>query len=160
MTNMTSYNEEQILNLMKERRSVRSFKQKEIEPDKLEKILEAARWSQSANNAQPWRLIVIKDRSTLKKLSKAAPYGRFIQEAPLALAIVADKGRSPKWYLHDTCILSHQVCLMAWALGIGTCWIGSMNREKGAKILDLEKKEYLTTVLPLGYPKGNPGSSD
>lgn len=43
---------------------------------------------------------------------------------------------------------------MAWALGIGTCWIGSMNREKAKEILGLGKDDYLLTILPMGYIKG------
>jgi len=45
--------------------------------------------------------------------------------------------------------------LMAWALGIGTCWIGSMNMEKAKEILGLGKDDYLLTILPMGYIKGN-----
>jgi nitroreductase len=45
--------------------------------------------------------------------------------------------------------------LMAWSLGIGTCWIGSMNRERAKKILRLNVDEYLLTVLPFGYIQGD-----
>ena len=76
--------------------------------------------------------------------------------APFAIAIVAQKNETPKWYIHDTSMATHQICLMAWSLGLGTCWIGSFDRDKGAELLNLGKKEYLTTVLPLGYPKSIP----
>ena len=150
------YNSEEILRLMKERRSVRSFTDKPIEDEKLNMILEAGRWCQSANNAQPWRFIVIKNKQTIKNLANKAPYGRFISQAPVVLAIVALNTNSNKWFLHDTCILSQQICLIAWSLGIGTCWIGSMDREKAGKILNLKQNEFLTTILPLGYPKSIP----
>ncbi len=66
----------------------------------------------------------------------------------------------PKWYLQDTSMCAHQICLMATALDLGTCWIGSLDRDKAAKLLKLAPHEFLTTVLPIGYPKsetnGNP----
>ena len=84
-----------------------------------------------------------------------APYGRFIKQVSVVLAIVGLKSKSKKWFLHDTCILSQQICLMAWSLGIGTCWIGSMDREKAKTLLNLEEDDYLLTILPFGYIKGS-----
>jgi nitroreductase len=143
---------EDILQLMKDRRSVRSFQKKLIPDEIITQILEAARWCQSASNVQPWRFIVIKQMDLLQKIAKLAPYGKFVAEVPVALAIVADTDAAPKWYLQDTSMLTHQICLMAWAFGIGTCWIGSVDREKAAQLLQLKSHEYLTTILPLGFP--------
>jgi nitroreductase len=61
---------------------------------------------------------------------------------------------SPNWYLHDTCFASLQLALAAWSFGIGTCWIGRINRDNVKEILNLKKGDHLLTVLPLGYPKG------
>ncbi len=44
--------------------------------------------------------------------------------------------------------------LMAWALGIGTCWIGTMDRAKAKEILELGENDFVLTVLPMGYIKG------
>ncbi|MHA1646585.1 MAG: nitroreductase family protein [Promethearchaeota archaeon] len=138
---------------MKERRSIRAFKNDLVSDDDIQKILKAARWCQSASNRQPWRFIVIKNKKVLEQLSNIASYGKFIKMAPVAIAVIALKGTSPNYYLIDTSMVSHQICLMAYSLGLGTCWIGSLDREKGAELLKLETTEYLTTVLPLGYPK-------
>ena len=48
-----------------------------------------------------------------------------------------------------------QLALAAWTFGIGTCFIGNINREKVKELLNLKKKDYLLTVLPLGYPYGD-----
>nr|MDO8113562.1 nitroreductase family protein [Candidatus Sigynarchaeota archaeon] len=149
-------NPDDIMQLMKERRSIRSFKPDTIPDETIRTILEAARWCQSASNKQPWRFIVVKNKDLIKALGKCATYGNFIQEAPVILAVVADKGTAPKWYLHDTCLVTQQICLISWALGLGTCWIGSMDRDKAGKLLDLAKDEFLTTILPIGYPKSIP----
>jgi nitroreductase len=144
---------EEVLELMKSRRSVRSFSETPIPDSAIEMILEAARWCQSASNRQPWRFIVIKNKDLLEKIAKLAIYGRFIKQASVAIAIIADAKLAPNWYIHDTSMVSHQICLMAWALGIGTCWIGSLDRDKTAELLQIGKNEFVTTVLPLGYPE-------
>lgn len=145
-----------VLNLMKNRRSIRAYQKKEVPEDALMRILEGARWCQSASNRQPWRFIIVRNREKIKDLSSLATYGKFIRDAPVVIAIVADKREAPKWYFHDTCMVSHQICLIAWSLGLGTCWIGSLDRDAGAKLLKLKEGEYLTTILPIGYPRSIP----
>ena len=90
----------------------------------------------------------------LMKISKAAPYGKFLADAPLAIAIIANSKLSPNWYLQDTSMVAHQMALMAWSEGIGTCWIGSMDRVVIGSLLQIKLGEFVTTVLPFGYPKG------
>lgn len=151
ISDLHGMNPEEVLHLMKDRRSIRKFKPDPIEDEKIEKLLEAARWTQSASNRQPWRFIVIKNKETISKLQDAAKFGDFVSQAPMVIAIIANKKRSPNWYIHDTSMAAHQICLMAWALDLGTCWIGSMDRIKAAEVLELDKNEYVTTILPIGY---------
>ncbi len=145
-----------VLDLMKDRRSIRSFTFEPVAEEKIEKILEAARWTQSASNRQPWKLIVIKNRPLIAELSEIALYGRFIRTAPVVIAIVGLKDEAPQWYLQDNSMLAHQICLMAWSQGLGTCWIGSLDRDKGAEILKLRDKDFLITVLPIGHFRTKP----
>ena len=145
---------EKLLEFMKNRRSIRSFQNTPIAEDAIEMLLEAARWTPSASNRQPWEFIVIKDSELLEKVSSNAMYGKFVKRAPLAIAIVGKKKISPNWYVIDTSLVSMNMMLMAWSLGIGTCWIGSMDREKAKEILKLDEDDYLLTILPFGYVKG------
>lgn len=142
------------LNFLKGRRSIRSFQDKPVTEKEIEMILEAGRWTPSASHRQPWEFIVIKNKEILEKISKNAFYGKFIKEAPVAIAIVGKIKTSNKWYIIDTSLVSMNMMLMAWALGIGTCWIGAMKREKVKKDLGLDTNDYLLTVLPFGYIKG------
>lgn len=148
-------NSEEFLEFIKNRRSIRSFQNKQIQENEIEMILEAGRWAPSASNKQPWEFIVIKDREFIIKVAKAASYGRFIKEAPVLIAIIAKTRISPKWYIIDTSLVTMNMMLMAWSLGIGTCWIGAMNREKAKQILELKDTDYVATILPFGYIKGN-----
>ncbi|NVM36773.1 MAG: nitroreductase family protein [Candidatus Lokiarchaeota archaeon] len=142
------------LKFLKERRSIRSFQEKQIPENEIEMILEAGRWAPSASNRQPWEFVVVKNKEILDKLSKSAIYGNFIKGVPVAIAIVAKIKTSPKWYLIDTSLVSINMMLMAWSLGIGTCWIGAMSRDKAKKIIGLGENDHLLTVLPFGYIKG------
>lgn len=125
-----------------------------IPEDEIEMIIEAARWTPSASNRQPWEFIVIKNQNILEKISQVAIYGKFIKRAPLAIAIVGKVKENPNWYIQDISLASMNIILMAWSLGIGTCWIGSMDRNNAKKILGLGKEDFLLTVFPMGYIKG------
>jgi len=147
-------NPEDLLEFIKSRRSIRSFQDKQVPDNEIHMILEAGRWAPSASNKQPWEFHLIRDKEFLKEIAKNAIYGRHIKRAPFAIAIVGKKQTSPNYYIQDTSLVSMTMMLMAWSLGIGTCWIGSMNREKVKVILGLGKDDYLLTVLPMGYIKG------
>ncbi|MFX0027718.1 MAG: nitroreductase family protein [Candidatus Hermodarchaeota archaeon] len=144
-----------LLDFIKKRRSIRAFLDKPVPDEEIEMILEAGRWAPSASNRQPWNFVLIKNRNTLKEIAKATGYGWFIAEASFAIAIVGKPRTSGKWYVIDTSLVSMNMMLMAWSLKIGTCWIGSMNKDKAKEILGLSKNDYLLTVLPFGYIKGD-----
>ncbi len=146
---------EEFLKFLKERRSIRTYLDKMISDKELEMILEAGRWSPSASNKQPWEFLVIKNKEILKKISKKAFYGIHIKRAPLAIAIVGKIKENPNYYIQDTSFVSMNMMLMAWSLGIGTCWIGALERDAVKEMLGLDKNDNLLTVLPMGYIKGN-----
>jgi len=149
-------NSDEVLKLMKERRSIRDYKNEEVPNSLINKILEAGRWCQSSANRQPWRFIVIRDKELIKKLSQVTSYGSFVKEAPVVIAIVTNINESPTFHLHDSAMAAHQMCLMVSALDLGTCWIGTMDRLKCAKLLKLKQEEHLTTILPIGIPQNIP----
>ena len=144
----------EFLEFIKSRRSIRAFESKDIPEEHIKMILEAGQWAPSASNRQPWEFIVVKNHEVREKLAKAASYGRFIKQASVVVAIIGKPKISPKWYIIDTSLVSMNMMLMAWALDIGTCWIGAMDREKAKKVLELDKDDYLLTILPFGYIKG------
>ena len=144
----------ELLEFLKNRRSIRKYQDKPIEDEDINMILEAGRWCCSASNKQPWEFIVIKNRELINELSNTAIYGKFIKKAPIIIAIVGKIKENPNWYIQDTSLASMSMILMAWSLGLGTCWIGSLNRVKAKKILGISKDDFLLTVLPLGYIKG------
>ncbi|MFX0059533.1 MAG: nitroreductase family protein [Candidatus Hodarchaeota archaeon] len=143
------------LDFIKSRRSIRNFQDKMISDNEINMILEAGRWAPSASNRQPWVFIVLKDRDFINKIAKVASYGKFIKEASVVIAIIGKTKTSPKWYIIDTTLVTMNMMLMAWSLGIGTCWIGTMNRDKAKQILELNNDDYVATILPFGYIRGD-----
>lgn len=142
------------LKLLKARRSIRSFEDRTIEDNILTEIFETCRWCMSAVNRQPWEFYVIRNKDLIKKIAKECTTGPFAASAPVLVVLVGDKEAQPNWYVHDLCFISLQLSLAAWTFGIGTCWIGRINRENVKDILGLKEKDHLLTILPLGYPKG------
>ncbi|MGV9197672.1 MAG: nitroreductase family protein [Promethearchaeia archaeon] len=142
---------QELLSLIKERRSIRSFSEKMIPDEDLDMILEAGRWAPSASNRQAWKFIVIKKRELIEQLAKTAIYGKFVKEAPVLIAIVGFVHENPNWYVQDTTLASMNMMLTAWSLNIGTCWIGSMDRDKAKDLLGIKPDNFLLTILPFGY---------
>jgi nitroreductase len=145
---------EEFLQFLKNRRTIRQFQTKIISDKEINMILEAGRWAPSASNRQPWEFLIIKDEMIKQELVKIARYGKFIKNAPIVIAIIGKIKQNPRWYIQDTTLVSMNMMLMAWALGIGTCWIGTMDREKARKVLNLDENHFVLTVLPMGYIKG------
>ncbi|MBY9005744.1 MAG: nitroreductase family protein [Candidatus Lokiarchaeota archaeon] len=143
------------LNFLKQRRSIRSFQEKKVPDKEINMILEAGQWAPSASNHQPWEFLVIRNKDIIIKLSNLARYGHFIKESSVLIAIVGKIQENPKWYVQDTSLASMNMMLMAWHLNIGTCWIGSLDREKAKELLKIKEGDFLLTILPFGYIKGD-----
>lgn len=114
----------------KKRHSVRKYTGKEIEQEKLDKILEAAHAAPTAANMQPVRLMVVKSKEGLEKVGKAAN----IYQAPAAIVVCADKTKAWKRPFDgkittdiDASILTDHMMLEATELGLGSVWICYFN---------------------------------
>jgi len=161
--------ESKVLEIIKERYSVRSYLDKPIEEEKLNIILEAARLAPSASNSQPWHFYIVKNREKIKALAEKMPLGTqvvgnaFISEAPVV--IVATAGPisvlhkvaafivNRRWYYLDIGIAVEHMALAAWEQGIGSCWIGWFDEKKIKRLLDIPGDQEVIAMLTLGYPK-------
>jgi len=138
----------EVLEAIRTRRSVRSFKAEPIPDQDIVGILEAARWAPSAGNRQPWTFIYVKDPQILRMVKNCAPglYGA----APAAIVMGIDKKDERRGVL-DVCFAAQNVLLAAHALGIGSCPIVSFNGEAIRKILNAPGSWEPILVLSLGY---------
>ncbi|NMG83732.1 MAG: nitroreductase [Methanosarcinales archaeon] len=147
-----------VLNTIKLRRSIRAFKDQEVEEEKLLQILEAARLSPSPKNLQERIFIIVKDREKREALADAALGQKFVGEAPVVIAAcsvnteyVMPSGQSA--YPIDITIALDHITLQAVAEGLGTCWIGAFDEKKVKKILNIPESVRVVMLLPIGYPK-------
>jgi len=150
-----------VFEAIKTRRSVRSYKDRDIEEEKLKKILEAARLAPSAKNLQQWKFVVVREREKRKKLAEAANRQDFIGEAPVVIAAVSLNpnnvmGCGVPSYPVDLAIAVDHMTLQAVEEGLGTCWIGAFDQEKVKEILKVPEDYKVVVLLPLGYPADTP----
>jgi nitroreductase len=140
-----------VYDCLKTRYTVRQFTADPVPNAVVDKLIRAAVWSPSSRNQQPWRLVVIRDRETLKAIGEVASSGRFIGDAPLAIAIAMDSADRPEL---DAGRLLQQMEIMAWSEGLGTCFVGLQDSGQNSRVkemLGIPEGMELVTVLPFGY---------
>ena len=138
---------------IRRRRTTRAFLPTKVSDAVIGKILEAGRLTPSARNLQPWHFVVIQDCSMLKQLGTLCTTGRFIEHASCAIAVVTDPTNS--WHEIDGARAVQSMELAGWNEGVGTCWIGNMERNRIKDLLGIPQGLHLLTILPFGYPVEN-----
>ena len=148
-----------ILNLLKTRRSIRKYKDLPVEEEKIEKCLEAARWAPSASNKQPWEFLIVTDKQVRKKLSEIHPYARFVAESPVVFISLTNPEVHAKYHMSDSALATLQYMIEAHSIGLGTCWAGVIGSSIESEIKDLLGVPEHLNILGLvatGYPDEEP----
>jgi len=152
---------------IRNRRSVRRYLEKSVEDEKIEKILDAARWAPSAGNLQSVEYIVVKDKETRERLSGTS-YGQAQpKEAPVNIVVcvnfpkISHYGRRGEelYSIQESGACIQNLMLTAHSLGLGTCWIGAFDEEKAKEILGIPDHVRPVGIITLGYPDESPSSS-
>jgi nitroreductase len=143
------------------RRSIRAYDSREVEEDKLVRVLESGRLSPSAGNRQERRFVVIRDAKTRKLLSKAAKDQKFVAQTPVVIAACSVETEYVMFcgqpaYPIDTATAVDHMTLAAVEEGLGTCWIGAFDEKKVKEILNIPDNVRVVALLPLGYPSAVP----
>jgi len=156
-----------LIDIIKERKSVRKYLKMPVEREKIIACIEAARLAPSAENIQPWRFIVIDEPTYKKEFCEQVCGGvyrpsSFIKNAPVIVAILAKYSlitdflgrgiQGTNYYLLDIGISGEHLVLQAQELGIGTCWIGWFNQKKAKKFLKLPLPYRVVSLIAMGYP--------
>lgn len=151
-----------LLTLLKSRRSIRRYRPDPVPDEMIEQLLEAGRWAPSASNRQPWAFIIVRDEAIRREVAQHAAYyfirWAHVEEAPLLIVLCGD-GRSPiyRQFLHeDVGLAGSQIMLQAKALGLGTCWLGGLDRQAIAAVLKLPEYVEVIGLLTVGFPAEEP----
>ncbi len=146
--------------VLRTRRSVRSYRPDPIPEDVLKRVLDAARMAPSGLNIQPWKFIVIRNKEIKEKVAKACNNQSFISEAPVVIVacgydIEYDRGgyMGELSMIMDVSIAMTHLILAARAEGLGTCWIGAFSNKELKRILNVPENYNVVAITPLGYPK-------
>lgn len=146
---------------IRKRFSVRAYKDKPVEEEKLMHVLEAARNAPSASNVQEWHFVVVRDRQTRQKLIDVAAGQEFVGQAPIVIAACASNTDhvmrcGQLAYPIDLAIAIDHMTLQATELGLGTCWIVSFHEDRARDLLGIPKDIRIVQLVTLGYPAADP----
>ncbi|MBW1802410.1 MAG: nitroreductase family protein [Deltaproteobacteria bacterium] len=158
---------EELMSIIKNRRSVRRYLDQEVPDDDLQRILDAVRWSPSWANVQCWEVIVVKDSGVKASLQgalhKTNPSQKAIVEAPVVLVLCGKLESSGyykekvttkfgDWLLFDLGVATQSVCLTATDLGLGTVIVGLFDHDRAKDVLGVGDGYDVVVMIPIGYP--------
>lgn len=158
----------ELMDIIKGRRSIRKYQDKEVPEELLQQVLESVRWSPSWANTQCWEVIVVKDPATKTELQEALvktnPARNAMVEAPLVLVLCGklkvsgyykqqEATRLGDWFMFDLGLATQNLCLTAYNAGLGTVIVGLFDHKKATEILGVSEEGYeLVAMIPLGFP--------
>jgi len=156
--------------IVRARRSVRGFSDKPIPPETVAVLAEAARWAPSACNSQTWRFVAITNKATIEQLCREGMgpllKNKWMAQAPLVIVgcvepdLVSNrlgkKFTGIEYNTIDFGIAMEHIVLKATELGLGTCWIGWLNTERVAAIIQAPVNIRILALLAVGYPADEP----
>lgn len=138
------------LELAQNRRSIRKYTEQAVEPEKIEKLLQAALMSPAGKRLNPWEFVVVTDREMLSQMAGCRTYGSsMLTGSPLGIVVCADPNVSDTWKF-DCAIAAENILLEAEDLGLGACWVQVY--ERWVKDESGETAEQLVRGL-LGIPE-------
>lgn len=151
----------EVLEAIRNRRSVRKFKEEPIPAEVIGKLKEALILAPSARNLQPRKFFFITD-SAVREQFHSVTSQDFVGDAPLIVVACRDLSKvsdlaDPHFYtVIDTTLSLQNMVLAATELGLGTCYVGAFERDKVAEILDLPEHLKPLLLIPVGFPAEEP----
>ncbi len=152
--------------LLQQRRSIRAFEPRPVEPEKVRAILEAADAAPSAGNLQAYRMVCVTDPAVRRALAAAALGQGFVAEAPVTIVFLADPAWASSRYgepgrrlfcIQDASIACAYAQLRAADLGLGSVWVGAFDERAVSRAVGAPGDLVPVAVLPVGYPAESPG---
>ncbi|MBU0712213.1 nitroreductase family protein [bacterium] len=154
-----------VVELIKSRRSIRQFKQKEIPQDILINCVDAARIAPSAANLQPLEYILVTDKEQVDYLFPLLRWAAYInpkgdpkpgQHPTAYLIVLLNENHGEKWKFHDVGAAVENFMLAALSYGLGSCWLASVDRNLIRSFYRIPEEYSIDSVIALGYPAEEP----
>lgn len=156
----------ELLEIMKNRRSVRTYTGEPIPQEKLEQVIQAGLLAPSGRAIRPWELIVVRNKETLQKMVGCREgAANMLKGADCAIVVLADPQKTDVWTEDCSIVMAH-MHLMAGSLGLGSCWIQGRLRTTGEtttedylrELLGYPGNYKLEAILSLGMPENHPAA--
>ncbi len=147
-------NAKNIIRFLKRLRAVRQFRPDSIPQEIVDAVLDVARWSGSASNRQPWEFVVIRNKETLRVLSKVEGFASHLGGAAVGIVLVmaGDQGQFEQ-ETYDEGRLSERIMLAAAAYGVGSSigWFRRSGMTDAKAILGIPQERLVRTAISMGY---------
>ena len=156
-----------LIDAIAKRRSVRTYKKRDLPQGVVEQLLESARQAPSAGNVQPWEFVVASTQKTKMAISQAAFEQENLQEVSIIIVVCADEKRAAESYgargkalycLQDTAAAIQNLMLTVCSLGLGSCWIGAFKEDEVRKVINSPVHVRPVALIPVGYPNESPAA--
>ncbi len=156
--------ENQVLKIIHQRKSVRTYTDKVVTKEQFETLVRAAMAAPTARNIQPWQFIVVDDKEKLAKMAEGLPYAKMLDKAPGAIVVCGEivehpeEGMDQLW-IQDCSAATQNILLAAESMGLGAVWTAAYPYEDRIKVvvetLGLPEDIKPLSVVPVGYPGGD-----
>ena len=144
------------IEVLKARRSIRTYSEAPVERAIIEEIVDCARLAPTAMNDQPWDFIVVTAREDLQRIPPMLGHAEFIANAAFAVLVLARDSNCP---VEDCAAATENLLIAAAAHGIGSCWVAGTNQAYGpvvARAFGAPEDRQLTAIVAFGYPAEDP----
>lgn len=150
-----------MIDIIRQRRSIRKFTDQPVEEEKLKLLEEAALRSPASKSANAWEFVVVQDKALIEQLANAKPHGsKLLETAPLAIVVTADESKTEAW-VEDCSVASIFIQLTAQSLGLGSCWVQIRGRNYSDELtaenyvrdlLEIPSTQNVLSIIAVGYP--------
>jgi nitroreductase len=148
-----------MIEAIRKRRSIRAYKPKAVEEEKIREILKAAMFSPTAWDTRAWEFILVNDAKIKKALSEATPYASYVKDAPVVIVICYDIQRGRR-FKEDASICAEHIHLEAVNQGLGSCFTQIADAEGPhgnaeayvKEVLGIPDNYRVQCMMPIGYP--------
>ena len=130
--------------------AVRSYQNKPVPEEVVQRIVDAGHLTASSINLQPWHFVVVQDNETLRQVGSLAKTGPYTAEAALAIVVAVEK--DSRFSVSDASRAIQDMMLTAWAEGVGSNWVGFGGLEKVGSLLGIPSEMDVLAIIPFGYP--------
>jgi nitroreductase len=144
-----------MIDLIKQRRSIRQYTSQPVSDEQIRQMLEAAMAAPSGRALDPWHFVVVRDPAVRQQLAATHNFSDMCARAPVVIAVCGDEKLSDHW-IADSAAAAENLLLAVTALGLGGVWVGvypRAEREDHVRtVLGIPANIRILCLLPIGHP--------